>query len=409
MNEPTLESRQPERGAAGHKVELRLLRAVRDVASGLFNVPAASVRVSIHDTAAPPPVDASDAGKRLAQVCQEAMATGRIVEMRRQPSEETAAQNPQPPTSPDILLGIPLFIDAQEATGAVAVVAPAPMPDIHQQLEALGSLAQFAATAQGIASELDTRQQRIEQLERRLQAHQESNRERRQVAADVVHDMRNAINAIGFVLKGIKIRSTGALEQTMVETALRALRGLTALVDDLLMIATMQHGEYQVRYETFPLRAELLASIEVFGASASDRIFTHCEPSLMIETDRRLLHRVVGNLVANAVRHAGDSGPISVEAQRTEEAWRICIRDSGPGIAPQERESVFERTPRVRHRKGQGLGFGLPFARRAARWLGGDLRYVALPAGACFEFSLPLRPRQPCAAAVAREAKKNPG
>ena len=89
----------------------------------------------------------------------------------------------------------------------------------------------------------------------------------------------------------------------------------------------------------------------------------------------------VSNLVENALRYAGHA-LIRLEDGPTE--VRICVSDHGPGIAPEQREAVFEpffRLEGSRNRSSGGVGLGLTIAREAARRQGGDLVLGENPGG----------------------------
>jgi signal transduction histidine kinase len=116
----------------------------------------------------------------------------------------------------------------------------------------------------------------------------------------------------------------------------------------------------------------------------------------MIEADRALLDRVLLNLLENALRHGSSGGRVELSAEPSAGGIRIALEDAGPGIAPEDRERVFERFERLdRTRPGSGGGLGLALARAVARLLGGDL--VLEPSrlgGARFVWWLPTAPAE---------------
>jgi signal transduction histidine kinase len=94
-------------------------------------------------------------------------------------------------------------------------------------------------------------------------------------------------------------------------------------------------------------------------------------------------------LIDNALRHGGATGPVVVAV----EGARIEVVDTGPGIPPDERESVFERFRRgSSSATGTGFGLGLAIARELARGMGGDVRIAGGPPGARFVVDLPPLP-----------------
>lgn len=234
--------------------------------------------------------------------------------------------------------------------------------------------------------------ERVKALQAKLASSEAVVADQRQASTEIVHDLRNATNSLGFIMEGLRVRYSDPREQGMLETALRVLDGMNALIDDLLLRAMVSQDQYRVSPQRFPLASELRASVDVFGASAATPFCIDCDPSWIVETDRRLLHRIVGNLVANAVRHADGGRAVRVSAERTGRGWRVLVHDRGPGIPEHLGEAIWEWPDRFTLRKNDGLGFGLGFARRSARLLGGDLRVVPGASGACFELALPHRP-----------------
>ena len=93
------------------------------------------------------------------------------------------------------------------------------------------------------------------------------------------------------------------------------------------------------------------------------------------------LRSCLSNLLENALRYAG-SAQIELRDSREQVEVRVC--DHGPGIAPEQREAVFEAFFRIegsRNRNSGGVGLGLTIAREAARRQGGDIRLEQTPGG----------------------------
>jgi signal transduction histidine kinase len=98
----------------------------------------------------------------------------------------------------------------------------------------------------------------------------------------------------------------------------------------------------------------------------------------MIMVDADELHRAVGNLVDNAVRHARTQVEV---AARVDQSWAvISVSDDGPGIAPEDKERVFERFTRLddaRGRNSGGAGLGLAIVRELVIRAGGTVAFSA--------------------------------
>jgi signal transduction histidine kinase len=114
------------------------------------------------------------------------------------------------------------------------------------------------------------------------------------------------------------------------------------------------------------------------------------QKELWVEGDPIRLRQVLGNILANALRHSPPGGTIRVRAWRAgEEAW-VQVSDQGPGIPEDELERIFERFYRGdKARAGEGAGLGLAIARELVRLHGGRI-WAENRDGATFTFTLPL-------------------
>lgn len=106
--------------------------------------------------------------------------------------------------------------------------------------------------------------------------------------------------------------------------------------------------------------------------------------------DRRRIHRVLVNLLVNALEVMPHGGSIHISAISDQNSVLIRVRDSGPGIAPEIKDRLFQ--PFATAGKAHGVGLGLAFSRQAVLDHGGDMWAESSPQGACFAVRLPLAP-----------------
>lgn len=134
---------------------------------------------------------------------------------------------------------------------------------------------------------------------------------------------------------------------------------LDELVDEILVTSRLDHGETPRPRESVDLLA--LAAEE----GARPDVAVAGEPAT-ITGDRRLLARLVRNLIHNAVRHGGR--PITVAVRRGDGAVELVVRDRGPGIPEAERERIFEPfyRPAGHGEAAGGWGLGLALVRKIA-------------------------------------------
>jgi signal transduction histidine kinase len=113
---------------------------------------------------------------------------------------------------------------------------------------------------------------------------------------------------------------------------------------------------------------------------------------ITIEADERKLRQVVFNLLSNAVKFTPPDGRVDVSALVTDGVVEVAVTDTGPGIAPEDHELIFEEFGQADSAVGhEGTGLGLPLSRKFVELHGGRLWIEsALGAGSTFHFTLPL-------------------
>jgi signal transduction histidine kinase len=117
--------------------------------------------------------------------------------------------------------------------------------------------------------------------------------------------------------------------------------------------------------------------------------------------DERRLTQVLMNLVSNAIKFT-EGGSVSIRASVADGSFLVAVTDTGVGIAPEDRERIFEEFQQVDSsstRKKGGTGLGLAIARRIVELHGGRIWVESTPGqGSTFAFTLPLAPEQVVAA-----------
>jgi signal transduction histidine kinase len=207
------------------------------------------------------------------------------------------------------------------------------------------------------------------------------------------HELRTPVTTIhGFVqtLNHLGDR----LEETQKDELRLALEQQTArmasLVEQLLDLSRLDAEAVEVRPQQLDLRERLEEVVNVAaGARASDVQVTVDGP-VEAMVDPSILDHIVTNLVTNALRYG--QAPVRVKASVEGGTVHVSVEDSGPGVAREIEETLFERFTRagVSRDRVAGTGLGLAIARAYARAHRGDLRYErGHPTGARFVFDLP--------------------
>jgi signal transduction histidine kinase len=205
----------------------------------------------------------------------------------------------------------------------------------------------------------------------------------RQFASDASHELRTPLTAIRGQIEVLARAESPRKEDVrrVEEITLTELERLDGLVDDLLTLAKLDEmGSLQI--EQVDLRRFLGALRD--GGTEGTAVLAEEAPDGALSADPARLTQVIRNLEANAWRHAGPQGHVSVSA--VADSMRLVIRvdDDGPGIDPHERERVFARFHRSeegRDRASGGSGLGLAIARSIVELHGGRIWVEGSPAG----------------------------
>lgn len=167
---------------------------------------------------------------------------------------------------------------------------------------------------------------------------------------------------------------------------------MNRIVDDLLTLAKAEQPGF-LALDNVEL-ADLTVSVVAKARALGERRWRVDEVAeARLPADRHRLTQALMQLVANAVRHTTDDDLIAVGSAVRDGHVDLWVRDSGPGVAPAERERIFGRFVRGAGRTGthDGAGLGLAIVRSIAQAHGGNVKVTeASGGGACFVMSLPL-------------------
>ncbi len=227
--------------------------------------------------------------------------------------------------------------------------------------------------------------------------------EARRLLRDVAHDIRSPLNSILFLADALISEHAGELndvQRRQLGVLYTAAVSLVGLVNDVIDAARLGDGsEIRVSHDPFSVEG-VLKDVERLVSPLAH----HREVALgfRLETlgprsgDRRLLTRVLLNLVTNAAQVADVGGHVDVRAMEHEEGWlRVEVHDDGPGGDPAELRRMLESEGADAGlgdlRRGWTNGLGLSICARLVRAAGGDLRVGAAPGdGCCFTVDLPF-------------------
>jgi len=217
----------------------------------------------------------------------------------------------------------------------------------------------------------------------------------------LAHDLRNYLAPLSMRLEALRLRAekdSRPDDAGDVTQALRAVKRLADLVGEILDVARVDQGLFQLRLERADVGALARAAAAVLSTPQQPVQVTvqSGEPPL-VAGDVARLRQCLDNLIANAIQKSPQSAAVAVFVTRARELTdggfcKVEVIDEGPGIPEEMLPHVFERFVSGRREQG-GLGLGLYLAKRIAQLHGGDLTAESEPGkGARFTLVLPVSP-----------------
>lgn len=215
---------------------------------------------------------------------------------------------------------------------------------------------------------------------------------RDQILALVSHDLRSPLEVIRMgsdALADSAVAGSPAAKE-IVDRIRRNTERMARMIDDLLDMSSLQVGRLAVRSEPLDLGPVLGEAIESHREGAREKdldLRTEIGPMPAVLADRDRVMQLVSNLLGNAVKFCERGDRIVLRAEARERDVLVSVRDTGPGIAPEDREHVFDLY--WKGRRG-GTGLGLFIARGIVEAHGGRIWVESeLGEGSTFSFTLP--------------------
>lgn len=210
----------------------------------------------------------------------------------------------------------------------------------------------------------------------------------RQFVADASHELRTPLTTVAGVHELFRSGSlTGPdLDEAMGRAASEADR-MTRLVDDLLLLAQLDHGRPLAddRVDLAVLVADAVVDVGVVQPSRPVTVDLDGGEAV-VRGDEARLRQVVGNLVANALTHTSPTTALHLGVHPDDRGYVLEVRDEGPGMTAEQAAHVFDRFYRVapgRSRREGGTGLGLTIVRSIVDAHGGQVSVTAAPDEGC--------------------------
>ncbi len=244
-----------------------------------------------------------------------------------------------------------------------------------------------------------TLEERVAERTRALEA---ANQSKTRFLASASHDLRQPTAAIGLLVSLLRQQAKEPEVKELTNMLDEAVASMESLLVGLLDISRLDAGAVKPEFQSVCLQ-DVFQAVRVHEKSAADSKGLNLRfrlpkgphgSQLMVLTDPMLLHSVLRNLVANAIRYTQGGGVLVAARKRGKHRLRIEVWDTGIGIAPDQLERIFEEFYQISNAsrdRSRGIGLGLAIVRRTASILGEQVTVKSRQGrGSCFAIELPL-------------------
>jgi PAS domain S-box-containing protein len=293
---------------------------------------------------------------------------------------------------------------------ALDAVGKTPDPSVTQRIRKDGSLVDVAIASTPIIvageqigyfafySDVSELQQRTRELAEKGRELEIASKHKSDFLANMSHELRTPLNAImGFseVLREQMFGDLNERQLAYVDDVLAAGKHLLSLINDVLDLAKVEAGKMELELSEFAISDILKSAVSMHSERAGRQgveLSLTTEPeTITVTADERRVRQVVFNLVSNAVKFTPADGRVEISARADNSHVEVGVSDTGPGIAPEDREMIFEEFGQTTDgKRADGTGLGLPLSRKLVELHGGRLWAESEPGhGSTFRFTLP--------------------
>jgi signal transduction histidine kinase len=238
-----------------------------------------------------------------------------------------------------------------------------------------------------------------DELQRLYKELETASKHKSEFLANMSHELRTPLNAIiGFsqVLREGISGEINAKQEEYLDDIVTSGNHLLALINDVLDLSKVEAGQVDLQVAPFSLRDALERGVSMVREQATTdgvQVALHANGGLDVVTgDERRIRQVIFNLLSNAVKFTPAGGLVDVSATQRNGEVTVSVADTGPGIAAEDLDRIFEEFQQTEAgaRQREGTGLGLALSKRFVEMHGGRIWCDSeLGKGSTFRFTLP--------------------
>lgn len=214
------------------------------------------------------------------------------------------------------------------------------------------------------------------------------------------HELKSPINAVEGYLKIMKEKQVGesiADYMTMIDRSLERIKGMRALILDLLDLTRIESGKKKRdlrQVDLHEIAKSVIDSIEPIAIQRNIKMYLEGPENLFMTADKNEIEIILNNLISNAVKYNREEGKVFVNLTRKENLLQISVEDTGIGMSDEEMKLLFQDFIRIKNSKTKyvtGSGLGLSIAKKMTELYHGTISVESKPdEGTRFTVQIPL-------------------
>jgi signal transduction histidine kinase len=229
-----------------------------------------------------------------------------------------------------------------------------------------------------------------------------ANKLKSEFLANISHEFRTPLNAILGFAEILRDKPAADIEKSRryAENIITSGRSLLTMINDLLELAKAESGRIELHIQRTAI-VQLCEDLQGFFMPLAQKkqivINLYCDKDIpVIKTDPGKVQQILYNFLSNAIKFTPEQGRIDIRAtvNKNDKTVRVAVSDTGPGIAPEDQEKIFEKFRQVDGsitRQSTGTGLGLAISKELATLIGAAISVKSQPGhGATFSIDIPM-------------------